>query len=182
MPMDCKYGEGFCIICKIKILQNVNAPICNNCNISFLNRKITDWIDGCYCHICGKSGNVSNHYPRCKKCEGFNRDSNEIEENYLTILTKYKQLPLVELIKIKSLWACGKHKAQCIRIPSNSTLIQMKVRDVINKTQLSNRLNTLHVFDNEVKSNKRILNTLERWNGGLCVEIRHYPIKCVSSN
>lgn len=168
--MDSKYATGFCIVCKREISQNVNAPICNNCNISFPHRKITDWIDGDYCHICGISTNVSNHYPRCKKCEGFDRDSDKIDDHYLTTLAKYKRLKQDELIKIEPLWACGEHKIQCIRTPKNSVLTQMEVRDIINETQLSHRFDTICVFNNEVKSNKRILNTLERWSGGLCVD------------
>lgn len=137
-------------------------PFCNNCNYGFRNKKITDWIKGSYCHSCKKKDEViSKHYPLCKECEPFDRYKNSIDDNYLEELNEYRQMSLTELQKIKPLWCCDKNK------PALKELRMCDILDVIHSTE---KLNTIDVFNNQPRDNRRTMNTLSMWKRGILIE------------
>lgn len=86
------HGPGFCIICGIKIKQDVNSCLCVQCKLDNPINKITEKINGTYCHYCKTQGRYSNLEPRCQRCLGHDRESNIIDDFYNESLDRYQNI------------------------------------------------------------------------------------------
>ena len=157
-------AKGHCIICGENISFNINMPFCKKCKNDHRNKRLTDWIEGSFCHSCGKNEVISKHYPLCDDCNPFDRYKNSIDDAYLKKLNYYKQLSINEVKKIKPLWDCD--KSQILYRPF---LSEMKMCDILNIMHSTEILNTKDVFKNEPKDNRRIMNTLNMWKTGISI-------------
>lgn len=156
MSMLSKGGKGYCIMCAEIIPQNIDDVFCVNCRSQYhypINK-------GCYCHICGQKGLFSHFYPICMECKGLDREGLDAKSDiYRKWLAKYSLAPIDNL---KPLWTCIPEK--------NDTIYNADIIKLIEVTNLGKSFDLNNIFKDDVRSNSRILNILERWNRKLYVD------------
>ena len=164
-----KNGVGFCLVCAAKIKQNIEKPFCIDCSLKNPIRKITDRINGYYCHACKKYGEYSNHLPYCRSCIGHDVNSDSMDDFYSESLTKYQTFDK-QLIQIT--WDYEKAN-QIVISNRNRKLESIAIEDLISMTGLRRMFNLEDIFMNDIKSNKKILNILDRWKNKLVITPPH---------
>ncbi len=148
-----KLNAGFCIICANRINWNVNRPFCVSCESK---QKIIHR-DFSHCHGCGcLSKDITIINPLCKeKCRPFDK-SNTSSYIYLDRLDKYKQSK-----HIHTIWDYSP-------VLNVELIDKYEVCKLLKIIEFSG-LKIYSVFDNNISTNKRIMNILWRWEFGLKV-------------
>lgn len=146
---------GFCINCGSSIEWDTNKPFCDAClsKINFFHSKANRYI---FCHGCGCTNKrITIENPLCKgSCAPFDRESDLIDRIYLQRLDRYKQIKDFDTIWDREPFL-------------NDKLIdEYSIYDLLKIVENSGFVIN-NVFDNSVSSNKRIMNTLWRWEAGL---------------
>jgi len=146
---------GFCICCGVPIDWNVNTPFCKLCRSRRLEFDKGPFL---YCHGCGRlSKHLSIEHPLCKEgCRPFGRDSAEVDGIYLKRLSRYKVKK-----DFHAIWDVSS-------ISVRKKVMDFDILDLLQIVELEGlKINV--IFENDVSSNKRIMNTLWRWEFGLAV-------------
>lgn len=156
-------GIAYCINCGIEISQNRSDLFCISCSTSKLK-------NGKFCYLCKSETNSDIYNPCCKYCSGLDRASESLNELYFELLNKYKGLFESKTINIKPYWAYGENSNQCIRTPKNSKIYLADTNKLIEEVGLNILFDLDNVFGSSIISNKRIINTLERWSRHLYVD------------
>lgn len=159
---------GFCINCGDSINWNNNLPFCKVCksketSITRKNKGNFNFCQGCGCF----DKNITKESPLCKiRCKLFDRDSILIDDIYLQRLDWYRQLSTIH-----SIWN--------ITPSSDLNIIkEYSIFDLFDILEIEGLI-TNNVFDNSPLSNRRIMNTLWRWEFGLHVSL---PILDLNKN
>lgn len=170
MTMSSIDGIGYCILCGNPIRQNKDSVLCPDCITPHYDPYDTALvINGIFCHICGTMGNYSHRYPFCRRCEGLDREGgNKNSAVYREWLDKYKKRD--SLNYLEPLWACNGNLNQRISYSNGFHEKMVDIMALVNATNLDKRFNLNEIFENDYRSNCRILNILERWNRKLYVD------------
>jgi len=156
-------GIAYCINCGIEISQNRSDLFCISCST-------TRQTNGKFCYLCKSETKSDIYNPCCKYCGGLDGSSESLNELYFELLNKYKKIFESKIINIKSYWAYGENNSQCIRVPRNAKIYLAETNKLIEEVGLNILFDLDNVFDSSIISNKRIINTLERWSRHLYVD------------
>jgi hypothetical protein len=156
-------GIAYCINCGKEILQNRSDLFCISCySLKLKNGK--------FCYLCKSKTNSNIYNPCCKFSNGLDGNSEFLNEFYFELLNKYKVLFSSKTTNIIPYWAYGENSSQCIRTPNNTKIYLAETIKLIVEVGLNKFIDLDNIFDTSVKSNKRIINTLETWRKHLYVD------------
>ena len=156
-------GTAYCINCGTEITQNRSDLFCISCSTLKLTK-------GKFCYLCKSKANSDIYNPCCKYCGGLDRSSELLNELYFELLNKYERLFESKTINIQPYWAYGENSHQCTRIPKNTKIYLADTNKLIEEVGLNILFDLENIFKSSIISNKRIINTLERWSRHLYVD------------
>ncbi len=163
---EIKQVMGYCIICGEDTPQNISMPFCECCFLPYKNEKLTFIVKGNYCHECGNPDkSISRNYALCRKCTPFDRDDNSVDDYYLLKVNEYRNMSSIERQEIKPFWSCETPNIYM----QKGVLKKLEITEVLKMVESTGAFNTNDVFENEPKSNRRIMNFLKEWKNGVCV-------------
>lgn len=152
----------FCITCADKISFNINNAQCQSCLTGTKDGNNYP-VKGKFCHSCGiESTRITSHKPICIDCRPFDLVDNSVDDYYNLWVQKYNSMSSTKKRQISPVWDCESTE---IKLGLDYySLKECRTVDLVRIVSRTSSLNTTNIFDNEPKSNKRIMNIIRAWS------------------